>query len=267
VVLDDWPAENPVWANPEFEHRRYERLIKGRKFDTYKELYRRVDGGLRQSLICGSERGLGKSIFEYYFLGQESSMEKGLGSGNFGPESFGWKWTPTEPVDSVFVAPHAHCQGNGIFTLAFWRSVICKLLDAGLNVTVNTPERSGFGSHERLTYSFKHDDLPALFRQISNQRLVLCGNTGVGWIAGAHGVPLIGCEPKFFLFLEYRYRQAGVRSLVDVFTLPNSRNVASRVLRYLRPPPDSDLESAPRNDSQVTSTQRPLLSCAERADR
>lgn len=235
VILDDWPTGAPAWHDPEFERRRRERTLNGQPFTTYKELYRRIDGGRRQGLLCGREKGLGRrNIFEYYFFGQPGSPSVCRKGADFGPDSLGFQWNPTAPEFSVFVAPHAHSQGNSVFTMDFWKQVIAVLLEADVAVTVNTPETGRFGTHERLTYSFKPNDLRGLFRQVGEQRLVLCGNTGIGWIAAAHGVPLIAGEPDFFWFMDYRYRECGVRSLVEVFRKPDAKAVAEKAIRFLR---------------------------------
>lgn len=233
VVLDKWPVGRQAWENREFEERRRSRSVRGVHFDTYKELYRRVDGSMRQALLCGSERGLGRrNIFEYYFFGQEHSPAKCEGAVDFGSESFGWKRDAKESEKTVFVAPHAHSQGNDVFTMKFWREVIEGLLAAGLEVIVNTPNDGLFGMHKNLTYSFHHGNMRRLFQQISEQRLVVCGNTGIGWIAAAHGVPLIAGEPKHFWFMDYRYREAGVRSVVEVFSEARPIELKNLVVGY-----------------------------------
>src|ERR1700722_5082296 len=64
----DWPSRWNAW-----DKWRAEREIEGRKFDHLRELYLRIHGNQRQTVLCGSERGLGRrNIYEYWLAGQEN---------------------------------------------------------------------------------------------------------------------------------------------------------------------------------------------------
>lgn len=218
VVWDAWPIGDNEHAYRMLESRRRDRMVNGKKFDVYKELYLRIHGGLRQHSLCGSERGLGhRNIFEYYFYGQESHPKHCIGSTAFGRHSLGLQWRPQGEKRSVFVAPIAFSQSNDVFTMDYWKKAIDMLLLEKVHVTVNTPNEGQFGAHPLLTYSYHPGNLRGLFEQVSHARLTLSGNTGIGWIAGAHGVPMIAGEPDFFWFMDYRYREAGVQSVIDIF--------------------------------------------------
>jgi hypothetical protein len=234
VIYDDWPVGRHGHMFEEFERRRKTRVVDGVAFDTYKELYRRVDGANRQGVLCGKERGLGRrNIFEYYVFGQETVPEVCENGASFGADSLGFVRGELVPEDCVFVAPHAVSQTNEVFTLDFWALVISRLVALGLRVTVNTPDTGRFGTHPRIAYTYHHGDLPGMFAEVSRQRLVLCGNTGIGWVAAAHGVPMIAGEPSFFWFMDYRYRECGVRSVVDIFSLADVGHLEELVIRHL----------------------------------
>lgn len=218
IVNDAWEPGDISTIYRELDRRREERRINGRPFDSYKELYLRIHGGDRQGALCGGERGLGrKNIFEYMFFGQESAPKKCFGGENFGRESLGLYWRPKTPPRSIFLAPHAFSQGNHVFTMEFWKGVIDSLIQERVAITVCTPTDGQFGQHPLLSYTFHPNGLRSLFEEISRQQLVVCGNTGIGWIAAAHGVPIIAGEPKFFWYSDYRYREAGVQSIVNIF--------------------------------------------------
>ena len=218
VVWDAWPPGDCEHIYRMLESRRRDRTVNGRVFDTYKELYLRIHGGMRQHALCGSERGIGhRNIFEYYFYGQETHPKHCFGGASFGSSSLGYKWKPDGPKRSVFVAPIAFSQSNDVFTMEFWKKVIDALVVEKVKVTINTPNEGQFGHNPLITYSYKPGDLRGLFEQVSRSRLTLHGNTGIGWISAASGVPMIAGEPDFFWFMDYRYRESGVQSVVDIF--------------------------------------------------
>jgi len=232
VLHDVWEPGDIQHLNKCMDERRRSRMVQGRIFDTYKELYRRTDGGPKQRGLCGSERGLGhRNIFDYYYFGQESSNKHCIGGGHFGRYSLGYRWKPTAPLRSVFVAPIAFSQTNEVFTMDFWKQVIDLLLAEDIEVTVNTPNPNQFGAHPKLKYFYSPGNIWGLFEAVSHQRLVLCGNTGVGWVAGAYGVPLIAGQPKFFWFQDYRYDWCGVQSVVDIFGTQSGADAAGKDFR------------------------------------
>lgn len=218
IIKDAWDSGDLPTIYREMDQRRTQRHVNGKKFDIYKEIYLRIHGGDRQGQLCGGEKGLGRrNIFEYFFFGQESAPKKCFGGANFGRESLGLMWRPSTSSRSLFLSPHAFSQGNAVFTMEFWQQVIDRLLNEKVAITVCTPNENPFGVHPLLKYTFHQNNIRGLFDEISRQQLVLCGNTGTGWIAAAHGVPLIAGEPKVFWYGDYRYREAGVQSIVDVF--------------------------------------------------
>lgn len=238
VVLDDWPPGDIDHIYRQLDQRRRDRSVNGIPFQLYKELYLRIHGAQRQNALCGEERGLHrKNIFSYMYYGQESSPAHCFGESCFGRQSLGFQWRPTAPKRSAFVAPHAFSQTNDFFTMDFWHDVIQKLLNEKVAVTVNTHLAGRFGSHDLLTYSFKPGDLRGLFEQVSHERLVISGNTGIGWIAGAHGVPLVAGEPNVpWQIQDYRYRECGVQSLVGIFDTSDPAQCARMAIQYLDNP-------------------------------
>lgn len=238
VIEEQWPVGDEDFVIRQHEERRRDRTVNGIPFHTYKELYRRVNGGPRQGRLCGEERGLRRrNIFEYLYFGQEQSTAHCFGSTCFSRHSLGFQWRPSGPKRSAFVAPHAFSQTNDFFTLDYWNRVIELLLAEGVAVTVNTHLDGRFGRHANLTYSYKPGDLRGLFEQIGQQRLVISGNTGIGWIAGAHGVPLCAGEPHVpWQFQDYRYRECGVQSLVGIFDTCDPAQAARMAIQYLDNP-------------------------------
>lgn len=66
VIYDRWDQGNRDAQFAAFGERLTSRRVKDIPFDTYKELYPRLDGGARQHILCGRENGIGrKNIFSY----------------------------------------------------------------------------------------------------------------------------------------------------------------------------------------------------------
>lgn len=238
VIEECWPVGNEDFIFQKLDERRRNREVNGIPFTTYKELYRRIVGAQRQNALCGEERGLHRrNIMEYMNFGQEQSPSHCFGSTCFCRKSLGFQWRPTQPKRSAFVAPHAFSQTNDFFTMDYWHDVIQKLLAERVAVTVNTSLEGRFGNHPLLTYSYRPNDLRGLFEQVSHERLVISGNTGIGWIAGAHGVPLCAGEPNVpWQIQDYRYRECGVQSLVGIFDTSDPAQAARMAIQYLDNP-------------------------------
>ena len=232
VVHDRWDQGNRDIQYAAFGDRMTKRCVKGIAFDTYKELYPRLDGGARQHILYGRENGLGRrNIFCYYYFGQQKWIDNPRGDAAFGPGVIDIPQVSRGATRSVFVAPHEKCHGNALFTHAFWEQVIAGLTRSGVQVTLN--DDRGFMRQAEgplLTRSF----LPfrQLVEQVAAQRLVLAGNNGVGWLAGAVGAPLIALE-RNGLLPEYEFSKCGVTSLIEAIVEPNAPRVIQRVLDYL----------------------------------
>ena len=231
VIHDRWDKASKHQQYEIFGQRRASRTVKGISFDIYKELYPRLDGGDRQHILCGKERGLGRrNIFEYYYYGQESFIEYPTGTTTFGDDVIDVPDVQQLTSRSVFLAPHEKCQGNRIFTLPFWQSVTRKLLHAGFIVIVNDqgtffPECH----HSDLIRTFKC--FPKLIRQIAEQQLVVCGNTGIGWVAAATNTPFIALE-RDMIFSEYSFEKCGCQSLIGAIDTPDPNLVTQRIIAY-----------------------------------
>lgn len=219
VINDDWDRGNKEIQYAHFDRRRLQNQVGQYTFDTYRELYPRLDGSDRQDVLAGGETGLGRAnIFEYYYYGQPgwdmfpasaSSRTFGRGVIDMPPHK-----PPREP--SVYIAPWEKCQGNGVFTHDFWRTVVYRLLDAGLSVTLNDDRgllppgtQEQHGGRLRAIYP-PFEQLPAI---MSRHTCVACGNTGIGWVAGAGEYPLVACEADDMIFTEYSFQKCGLRSL------------------------------------------------------
>jgi len=212
------------------DERRRSREVHGIPFDVYKELYCRIDGGRRQHDLCGEERGLGrKNIFEYFYYGQESFVENPTDTDVYTNDVLDYVKTPRER--RVLIAPLAKCQGNHVFTFDFWREVTQRVLDAGILVTLND-------DHDRL--GIYHDLCERRFstasdiaNYVARHALVVCGNTGIGWVAGATNTPLFGMEPPEFSMMDFRYKECGVQSLARLFSQPDPIVVAEAIKAFM----------------------------------
>ena len=235
LVPDDFnPGDNEQrWAA--WDRWRRERSIEGIPFDHYRELYLRIHGALRQTLICGSERGLNRrNIYEYIYFGQENLPDSC-------PDS---DWYDDTLVDhpplrsdfDVYISPECKTQGNRTFTFDFWAAVTRKLIASGISVTVGYDGqfcedlrgdplyRKHWGSHEQW------------FSEVCRHKLVACGNTGTGWVAAACGVPLITMEPHNSCMADHRYRECGLKNIVEVvdgFKLDELNNDMNLVADYV----------------------------------
>jgi hypothetical protein len=213
-----------------FDQRRKIREINGIRFDIYKELYCRYEGGARQHALCGSELGLGRrNVFEYFYYGQESSVPDPTETVDFGSGVIDVSDVPRER--KVLIAPYAKCQGNDVFTFDFWREVTNRVLDAGIPVTIND-DQDRLGIH-RAGCDLRFSIPSEIANYIASHALVVCGNTGVGWVAGATNTPLMGMEPPYFDMLDYRYREAGVRSVAEIFAEPNVDRVVNAICTFM----------------------------------
>ena len=218
VFWEDYTRGDRLEQYRRFDQRRAARAVYGVPFDTYKELSPRLDGGGRQGTLCGREAGLcRRNILEYYYFGQETSVAEPYGTVDFGPPLIDVPDVVYEPcMADVFVAPHEKCQGNRVFTLAFWEQTIRALLAAGLTVEVNDG-----GGFMRDAPGVSHSFLPfdQLAARVASAPLVACGNTGVGWLAAALGVPFVAAD-RNWNFAEYTFAWSGCRSLRRTITEP-----------------------------------------------
>lgn len=230
VVYDTFHPGNMDQRFQAWDLWRHSGDIEGRKFDRYFELYRRIDGAKRQAALCGGEKGLcRKNIFEYFYYGQAGEIAEPIKNGEFYDSSM--IYHPTYPADrGVFVAPYAKCQGNHVFTLdGYWPRVVKKLIDHGVSVTVNfnghfCQELEGHPLYRKIYPDFK-----GMLDEVCRHKIVACGNTGVGWVAAAAGVPLMGMQPANSNMPDYRYETCGVKSLVEIIDQPDSDYCARRL--------------------------------------
>ncbi len=226
--LGDWSARWQAW-----DKWRKEREIEGRKFDHYRELYLRIHGAQRQTLLCGSERGLGRrNIYEYWVAGQENTPDLFPGSDVYDVEIYHPLLTPTR---DVYISPHCKTQGNITFTFEYWSQVVHKLIDAGVTVTVGYNGHFCDGLTGHPLYKKHWGDHRAWMEQLCQHKIVACGNTGTGWLAAACGVPLLTMEPHNSVMVDHRYRECGLRNLVEVidgYTVDALGNDMERVADY-----------------------------------
>lgn len=245
VVPDNWNPGNweERWAA--WTKWRIERKINDVPFDHYRELYLRIHGAQRQRALCGSERGLGRrNIYEYWYYGQENApndpphdVEEWDNHGVPTTYSFGEGLIyhpPHRPVRDVYVSPHAKTQGNVTFTFEFWADVVHRLVDAGATVTV------GFngGFCEELNghpcYKKHWGDHRQWMEQVCQHKIVACGNTGTGWLAAAAGVPMVTMEPPGSQMPDHRYRECGLRNIVELVDTPSAARAVDRILEEVQ---------------------------------
>lgn len=208
------------------------RTVKNLAFDTYKELYPWRLWAQRQSYLCGSPCFSPEmNIFEGYYYGQQEYADQPKNIKRFLPGLI--KYRRDEPAHNraVFIAPHEKCQRNRIFTLAFWEAVVGLLLKEDVLVILNSKEFLQNLHHPRLRAVFL--PVPKLIAQIASQRLVVCGNTGVGWVAAAVGTRFIAME-KDMINEEYCFQRCGCHSLVDTVREPDPQYTVKAVLQHLQ---------------------------------
>lgn len=235
IVWEEWNPGDWVSRHGAWDQWRAQRSVDGVKFDHYKELYLRIHGALRQSALCGYERGLGRrNIYSYWWCGQEGCPEEL-------PQSVDWfddtlVYHPQrEPLRDVYISPHCKTQGNYVFTFDYWARVVNRLLDSGITVTVGYdgyfyPE---FNAHPNFKRHW--GDHRQWMEQVCHHRLVACGNTGTGWLAAACGTPMITMEPHNSVMADHRYRECGLRNILEVIDghkLDEFNNDMGRVADY-----------------------------------
>jgi rfaE bifunctional protein nucleotidyltransferase chain/domain len=245
VIWDDLdPGDNDGrWRM--WDRWRADRVADGRPFDSYRELYLRIHGAVRQCGLCGAERGLGRAnIFEYLWFGQEDAPEAPPRDvdewechGVRTRYSYGeglLRHPPRESERDVYISPHAKTQGNVVFSFDFWSDVVHRLIDAGVTVTVGY---NGYFCEELNAHPLykKHwGDHRQWMEQVCRHKIVACGNTGTGWLAAACGVPMVTMEPPGSQMPDHRYRQCGLRNIVELFDEPDPRRVADRIVAEVR---------------------------------
>lgn len=234
VIYDTFDPGNVDQRFAAWDKWRAERKIEGIPFDIYKELYRRIDGGNRQGVLCGGrEPGIGrKNVFEYWYFGQEEAREPCEGSHHFADDLI--HHTVVRPEYDVLIAPLAKCQGNQTFTFQYWDQVVRKLVDVGVRVTVNynsdfCNDLAGKPNYRKIFPDFKE-----LLSEVVKHKMVCCGNTGVGWLAAAAGIPLLAMQPVDSNIQDYRYEWCGVKSLIDFIEQPDADYCVRRVLNQLQ---------------------------------
>lgn len=224
----DWNARWTSW-----DEWRRTREIEGRSFDHFRECYLRIHGAFRQVALCGSERGLGrKNIYEYWLAGQENCPDEFPGADWF--DDTLTHHPQLAPDRDVYISPHCKTQGNITFTFDYWSQVVHKLIDAGITVTVGYDGyfceelnrhplyRKHWGSHREW------------MEQLCRHRIVACGNTGTGWLAAACGVPLFTMEPPNSQMPDHRYRECGLKNIVEVMDVPDADYCARRLIEEVR---------------------------------
>lgn len=223
----DWESRWAAWNKW-----RKEREIEGRRFDIYRELYLRIHGAQRQNAICGSERGLGRrNIYEYWVAGQEDAPDTFPGSDVYDVEV---DHPPLTAERDVYISPHCKTQGNITFTFDYWDRVVQKLVDAGVTVTVGY---DGYFCQDLLHHPLykKHwGTHKQWMEEICRHKIVACGNTGTGWLAAACGVPLFTMEPPNSQMPDHRYRECGLRNIVEVMDAPDADYCAKRLIEEVQ---------------------------------
>lgn len=228
VVFDtfdpgDWYSRWEMWDKV-----RRERVIENKPFDHYRELYLRIHGVQRQAALCGLERGAGRrNIYEYVYYGQEHNPEDCEGSTIY-------DCVIDHPVltaeRDVYISPHCKTQGNYTFTFEYWAQVVRKLLDAGVSVTVGYDGPFCDDLIHHPLYQKHWGSHWQWVEQLCKHKLVACGNTGTGWLAAACEVPLITMEPPNSQMPDHRYRECGLRNLVEVLSEPDADYCAKRII-------------------------------------
>ncbi len=234
LIWDDWnPGDwNERWRN--WDIWRSERSIEGIPFSVYKEHHLRIHGAMRQSILCEYERGLGRrNIYQYWYCGQENKPEELPIEVDWFDDSLIYHPKHT-PIRDVYISPHCKTQGNLTFTFDFWSQVVHKLIDAGVSVTVGY---DGYFCEELNSHPLykKHwGTHKEWMEQLCQHKIVACGNTGTGWLAAACGVPLLTMEPPLSQMPDHRYRECGLRNIVEVLDTPDADYCAKRLIEEVK---------------------------------
>lgn len=225
----DWEARWRAW-----DRWRAERVIEGRSFDYYRELYLRIHGAHRQAVLCGAERGLGRrNIYSYWYCGQEHCPDELPVSVDWFDDSLIYH-PPLAPERDVYISPHCKTQGNATFTFEYWSEVVHRLIDAGVTVTVGYNGQFCEDLVGHVLYKKHWGDHKQWMEQVCRHKIVACGNTGTGWLAAACGVPMITMEPPGSLMADHRYRECGLRNIVEVLDVPDANYCARRIIEEVR---------------------------------
>lgn len=223
----DWGARHTAW-----DKWRTERHIEGHRFDHYRELYLRIHGAQRQTAICGSERGLGRrNIYEYWVAGQENRPDVFPGSDVYDVEI---DHPPLTPERDVYISPHCKTQGNVTFTFEYWSQVVHKLIDAGITVTVGYDGYFCENLSRHHLYKKFWGSHKQWMEELCRHKIVACGNTGTGWLAAACGVPLFTMEPPNSQMPDHRYRECGLRNIVEIMAVPDADYCARRLIEEVQ---------------------------------
>jgi hypothetical protein len=76
--------------------------------------------------------------------------------------------------------------------------------------------------------------LDTIVETITGHRLVICGNTGIGWVAGVVETPLLACEKADAMaFGEYSFAKCSVEALRAVIVDPSVEQTVRIVLAEL----------------------------------
>ena len=228
VIWDDWDPGDWNARFAAWDRWRADRRIGEIDFDHYRELYLRIHGTMRQTMICGHERGLGRrNIYEYWVAGQENMPDTFPGSDVYDVEVY---HPAHDPTRDVYISPHCKTQGNVTFTFDYWSQVVHKLVDAGITVTVGYDRYFCEDLNGHPFYQKHWGDHKQWMEQVCSHKIVTCGNTGTGWLAAACGVPLLTMEPPNSQMPDHRYRECGLRNLVEVLSEPDAEYCAKRLV-------------------------------------
>lgn len=216
VIWDDWNAGDweSRWAA--WDKWQSIRHIDDRPFDVMKQCYLRIHGAQRQTQLCGREVGLGRrNIYSYWWCGQEHCPDELPSSVDWFDDTLMYH-PPHVPTRDVYISPHCKTQGNVTFTFDYWSQVVHRLIEAGVTVTVGYDGAFCEDLDRHPLYKKHWGDHRQWMDQLCMHKLVACGNTGTGWLAAACGIPLITMEPHNSVMADHRYRECGLRNLVEV---------------------------------------------------
>lgn len=231
LIYDDWNPGDWAARFSAWEKWRTERQINGIPFDHYRELYLRIHGHHRQTVLCGGERGLGRAnIYQYWYCGQENAPDELPPGCNWFDDSF-IHHPKRMPERDVYISPHAKTQGNATFTFDFWSDVVHRLVEEDVMVTVGYEgwfcgDLEGHPNYRRFWGNHRE-----WMEEVCRHKLVACGNTGTGWLACACGVPMITMEPHNSIMPDHRYRECGLRNITEVVDGPKLDELSNDMVK------------------------------------
>jgi hypothetical protein len=173
----------------------------------------------------------GKNMVEHYYLRQDECNPKPVGTDVFDETMIDWTQEEKYKTKGVFISPHERTERNINFTLKFWERVIRTLCSFQIPVLIHSNDLNFMRGFSSPYFSRTYYGIKELTNQIASQHLVLCGNTGTGWLSAATGTNFIAMEGKNH---SWSFSSCGCKSLVKTIHKQNIEEVLLTTLAVLK---------------------------------